>query len=68
MELNPGPVETSSRYPVMAALPDGAVQFAVKPDALTVVAEVAVGGPGTVAAVIILEPVPGPPAFTARTL
>jgi hypothetical protein len=52
----------------MAALPVGAVQFAVKPEALAAVAAVAVGGPETVAAVIVLELVPVPPASTARTL
>jgi hypothetical protein len=52
----------------MVALPDGAVQFAVKPDALTAVAAVAVGGPETVVAVIILELMLVPPASTARTL
>jgi hypothetical protein len=52
----------------MAALPDGAVQFAVKPDVLTAVAAVAVGEAGIVAAGMILELVLVPPAFTARTL
>jgi hypothetical protein len=52
----------------MVALPGGADQFAVKPDALTAVAAVAVGGPETVAAVTVLELVPVPPASTTRTL
>jgi hypothetical protein len=68
MELNPESVATSSRYPVMGALPGGAVQFAVKPEALAAVAAVAVGGPETVMAVIILELVLVPAASTARTL